>query len=278
MGQALSRRVIPHLQKAMQRQERDTVKEALQEIAEKERTALSTTRYSDPSSLIGGFTRGGAPLSDATDGEKQRAAVHMQKDKRQEDFLKRKNANTPDEMPEELLNFLNDMGPVKRSVDKSLTSSRILKKIDDEGEDNVMKSMEEEQRKKQRQLWSTHTVALTANIPDDDKNNNVEVNNKHASRLSADSGLKSEHGPEEEETASYTYDEEELTNVLKKSLEGEKGENVDNIELQNALGFLSFPVIMRDTDDELVGAWPNRVEDLKKIGLKIVTGSEVSKS
>lgn len=274
MGQPLSKRIIPILQRAMQRQEAETAKEAMREVAEKERKALSMTRYSDPSSLIGGFTRG------LEDDNETSAAIrkNRERDARQEQFLKQQNADTPDEMPKDLLNFIHDMGPAKRTVDTTRTSKRILKKVQETGAESledVVQNMEQEQRNRRRQLWSTHTAANTAEIPEGDSSAQKLRNTKNQDSSSGSDKAMAASSKEEEEEM-MIYKEEQITQLLQNILSGAtkdakdtKDIQIDDKTFQNISKYISYPVIMRDTDEDLVGAWPHKVNDLKRLGLTI---------
>jgi len=90
MGQSVSRRVVPYLQRAMQRGEAEAIEEAIQDVAEKKRQALSVSRYSDPSSLLGGFTRGLSNNVGDLGPNSHHAHVSRERDARQEEFLKEK--------------------------------------------------------------------------------------------------------------------------------------------------------------------------------------------
>lgn len=253
MGQELSRSVSSSVRRVVQINERRNVKEALEEFSKKYGNVLPSIGSSDPQTLLRG------KLNDDDSG----VAVHMQKEKQQELFLKSKQVDSPGEMPQDLIDFLNDMGPVKRAVDKKRTSSRILEKIEKHGEgseEEIIRLIEKEQRKKKRQLWSSHSLTAASDIEGDKEK---KIGRSNSLFLSA----KNNHNDTEEDVVSF--DEEELVEVLQVRQEGKDV----NFAIENAREYLTFPVVMRDTDDELVGVWPNKVNDLKKQGLKTVKKS-----
>jgi len=174
-------------------------------------------------------------------------------------------------MPDELLKFLNDMGPAQRSVDESRTSKRILKKGKETGNvDEVIEDLEKEQRNRRRQLWATHTAANTAMIPED--SSSIE-------NMDGGSETKEECRNEKEDDI-LLYKEEQLSSLLKNILDVNdtnksgldnlmKELKIDNATLEKISCSISYPIIMKDTDDELVGAWQDKINDLKQMGLTI---------
>ena len=272
MGQQISRRVVPILQRAMQRQEKAMVKEALEDIAEKERKALSVTRFSDPSSLLGGFTRGQIPTN-ATPEMVKKAVDFQGKEAEQEEFIQSKYGDVPKEMPDDLLKFIHDLGPAQKTVDKSRTSKRILKKAgesNDKSLEEVVDDMEKLERKRRRQLWSTHTVANTVEIADDDA-----FKNNDSMAIQREREIETNTTFDKEE---ILYKEEEIIELLKNILPKQASKSSDTEEnlsggqtnLNKIFKFISNPILMKDTDEGLVGALPDNVKKLEMMGLKIL--------
>lgn len=283
MGQSLSRRVVPFLQRAMQRGEAEIIEEAIQEVAEKKRQALSVSRYSDPSSLLGGFTRGISDNSGDIGPNSDHARMNREREARQEEFLKQKNVKTPNEMPDDLLKFINDMGPAQRTIDESRTSKRILKKGKEAGSvEGVVEDIEKEQRNRRRQLWSTHSAANTAMIPEGDDDNFSDIQSQEEAFVSKEK-------TEDEKENEISYKEEQITELLKNILEQTNGNesevirsleglNKDDSTFEKISSYISYPIIMKDTDDELVGVWSHKVADLKKMGLELDGFTSIHKS
>ena len=117
MGQSISRRVVPRLNNAFQKYENAATKDALDDMAKRQAIAKSgkTGGYSDPNAIHGGFRRENAPA--------------LPQEAAQEDFLRSQqpagSAGGQQEMPEDLLRFLND-NPLEKTVDRELTSPKVL--------------------------------------------------------------------------------------------------------------------------------------------------------
>ena len=117
MGQSISRRVVPRLNSAFQKYENAATKDALDDMAKRQALAKSgkTGGYSDPNAVHGGFRRENAPA--------------LPQEAAQEEFLRSQqpagSAGGQQEMPEDLLKFLND-NPLEKTVDRDLTSPKVL--------------------------------------------------------------------------------------------------------------------------------------------------------
>lgn len=117
MGQSISRRVVPRLNNAFQKYENAATKDALDDMAKRQALAKSgkTGGYSDPNAIHGGFRRENAPA--------------LPQEAAQEEFLRSQqpagSAGGQQEMPEDLLKFLND-NPLEKTVDRDLTSPKVL--------------------------------------------------------------------------------------------------------------------------------------------------------
>lgn len=117
MGQSISRRVVPRLNNAFQKYENAATKDALDDMAKRQAIAKSgqTGGYSDPNAIHGGFRRENAPA--------------LPQEAAQEAFLRSQqpagSAGGQQEMPEDLLRFLND-NPLEKTVDRDLTSPKVL--------------------------------------------------------------------------------------------------------------------------------------------------------
>jgi len=223
----------------------------LEEIAEKERKAISLTRYSDPNSLLGGFTRG---------GREQR-----EKDAADEKMLKELGGLGPQELPQDLIKFLNDVGPVKRELDKSLTSSRIVSEIAKEGIDEQVffDREDEKERERRRQRWRSRNLY--------GEGDGVPVAALPSSAQEEEMG---EMGPshESQREANLLLSDEEISALLRDSGEVMQGKNESDKELLHLVTrYISHPVIMVDTDEDrsLIGAYKENVADLKTMGLSL---------
>mmetsp|Transcript_25481 Transcript_25481/g.73698 ORF Transcript_25481/g.73698 Transcript_25481/m.73698 type:complete len:447 (+) Transcript_25481:135-1475(+) len=119
MGQSISRRVVPRLNAAFQKYENAATKDALDDMGKRQALAKSgkTGGYSDPNAVHGGFRRENAPA--------------LPQEAAQEQFLRSQQiaqagaAGEQEEMPDDLLKFLND-NPLEKTVDRELTSPKVL--------------------------------------------------------------------------------------------------------------------------------------------------------
>ena len=133
MGQSVSRRVVPRLNKAFQKYENAATKDALDDMAQRQAAARSgkTGGYSDPNAVHGGFRRENAPA--------------LPQEAAQERFLRdqqQAKAGQQEEMPDDLLQFLND-NPLEKTVDRELTSPKVLDSLlveQEQGQDSSSSS------------------------------------------------------------------------------------------------------------------------------------------
>jgi len=118
MGQAISRRILPTLERWRIREQEMLSREALEVIERQKQEAMSSrnpntisrTLYSDPNARITGFTRG---------QQYQRIS--------EEELERQIESNSKEqEINPELLQFLKDVGPMTKSINKNLTSKRVL--------------------------------------------------------------------------------------------------------------------------------------------------------
>ena len=133
MGQSVSRRVVPRLNAAFQKYENAATKDALDDMAQRQAAARSgkTGGYSDPNAVHGGFRRENAPA--------------LPQEAAQERFLRdqqQAKAGQQEEMPDDLLQFLND-NPLEKTVDRELTSPKVLDSLlveQEQGQDSSSSS------------------------------------------------------------------------------------------------------------------------------------------
>eukprot|EP00555_Chaetoceros_dichaeta_P000696 CAMPEP_0198278576 /NCGR_PEP_ID=MMETSP1447-20131203/66452_1 /TAXON_ID=420782 /ORGANISM="Chaetoceros dichaeta, Strain CCMP1751" /LENGTH=326 /DNA_ID=CAMNT_0043973665 /DNA_START=193 /DNA_END=1170 /DNA_ORIENTATION=+ len=121
-------------------------KDALDDIARKQSHARATgAKYTDPNAQEGGFKR---------DSWGEGKGSGMAQESRQRDFLNEggDGENMPQEMPKDLLNFLNAAGPAERKVDKSMTSTKVY--------ESLLEADGEEKQKKQQAGQRTRRTML----------------------------------------------------------------------------------------------------------------------
>jgi hypothetical protein len=261
---------------------------------------ITSTTIVDP---ITGFTRGTAPLTPSE--ERQRQFLES----RQNDFMKiqqqrpneihrhsRRNGNTNDspittttppttstppgtdtKMPDDLLNFLKDMGPVIRSPPKQLPStedrqqrrvpriSRLIQPSSDlQKESDIDPEATETNMNEQKPGYDktriTTNMRLATNIPGYETSRTTSFSTK----------LDVPDDPND--IPGYTMIQ--LYGVLSTEHSNEIT-SVDGIQntdtnpktereqlLQNAYQYMRIPVLLKDTDGSYIGAHPNHVSSL----------------
>lgn len=161
MGQQISKRIMPRIFKAIESRDSVMAKDALEDIARKQAHARATnTKYSDPSAMQG-FKRDQWADHESLPSEKgQNEFYSNQSDESKESAIK--------DMPDDLIQFLNDAGPLKKQIDKDFTSPKVYESLLEE----------DEQRKQQKQQDSRKTRRIMPMVGDDDDD---DVNNNNNS-------------------------------------------------------------------------------------------------
>ena len=278
MGQAVSRRVMPHLSKAINKHEQVMAKDALDDIARKQAHARATNnKYTDPSAMQG-FKR-----DQWTDVES------LPSERGQADFLSQQSSQAPQEMPDDLIKFLNDAGPLERKVDKELTSPKVYDSLLEEEE--VRKQQQDSNRQRRRRMLPMMGEGEGNTDVDADSISKEKLDGTTVSRTTNFSTVK-----KEEKETEIRLDDDQMFQLLSKLQTGmitpdayvEENKNeamtVEQIEenvkiLQYMLENTSIPTLMQDDDKSYVGAWhtEDRIEKLKLMGVRMA-GNEVQLS
>ena len=236
MGQRFSNAVVGRLEKGMQRYRSEMEKDIQRTIEQKQRHA-KPGGFTDPNAMDGGFQRGmGAPI---------------RQDIEQEAFLKSQQSGDYQEMSEDLIKFLQDMGPVQR---KNSTGPRVRKRQLEEQEHRKPdegRQIREMPIMQETTFFTTRTTNFSRQKEEDDP---LGLTGRELYRLLQDGD------------AAAVAAQVELAN------EKEKQEYSDL--LHNSIKYLQIPVIMKDTDDTYVGTWPDSVADMKLMKLTVVPESE----
>ena len=137
MGQIVSRRILATLERMRVRQEELLTRDAMEEIERRKVEAMkrgtknrsvATTLYTDPNARLVGYTRG---------QQYQRVL-----DNDLEKQVSSGAANNVDAISRELLQFLNDTGPIDKKLNDFLTSNRVLRAESEIGDDADKKSVQ----------------------------------------------------------------------------------------------------------------------------------------
>jgi hypothetical protein len=241
-------------------------------VAAKKSTAPAQ-RFTDPSATDAGFTRGEGPAN--SDG----SAYRDPRDEKQRQFLE-KQAGGDSKFKEMLDDLLVDAGPLVKKEKKT----RLQAKFQPTGKDN------------------SRTPHQPNSIPIDEETGKAVESSPR--RREAMPLAKDVEGFTTTRTTSFSYkqDQEDIRDfgvgdvldiydlvarkhtlpsinaavesfykdrVKDRDIEWTDEETQQHHELlRQALEYIEIPVVMKDTDDSYIGAWPERVEELKQ--LKIV--------
>jgi hypothetical protein len=243
MGQKASRALAGRLEKGMQKYRNEMEKDIHRNIAEKQKQAAGG--YTDPNAMDAGFTR--------------EMSAPIRQDIEQEAFLRSQHQTENQEMPEDLIKFLQDMGPVER---KTTTGPRIRKHQLEEQQE-LAKRLEGRQKRDMPIMEDTGTQFTTTRTTNFSRREEEE---DAFPRLKGRKLYQLLQGDNKETT---------VESLVQKSDADKEEKKVYSDLLHNSLKYLQIPVIMKDTDDTYVGVWPDKVEDMKKMKLKQVPDSEV---
>lgn len=276
MGQAISRRVMPRISKAIETHESVLTKDALDDIARKRaQAAASNSKYIDPSAMQG-FKRDQWSPSETLPSEKV-----------QNEFLTgtKGTKGSAQELPEDLIKFLNDAGPLEKKVDKNLTSPKVYESLLDEQEQMRQQQQSRQRRRRMMPMISSEGDAVETDSEGKEEN---ETDGTMVSKTTNFSTKKIDEGRpgifleddeifrllseyQKEKTSAESFIDERLSDVEHGSNAMSDEEKREYVELvNNMLQYTGVPILMQDTDKSYVGAWNNKVEDLKLAGVRPV--------
>ena len=290
MGQSISKKVMPTINKAIQSHERVMAKDALDDIARKQAHAsASNTKYTDPGALQG-FKR-----------DEWKPSESLPSEMGQKNFLNEINANSdgsvnksPQEMPDDLLKFLTDAGPLKRSIDKELTSPKVYESLLEEEEVKKQENQQKNQRRRRimsmvgdeeigdldasndsrsRTLDGT-TVSRTTNFSTATRNgddNDIDITLEDIELFQLLAKLQAKSQSQSHSNENSTTPEQFVQSQMKSELENENLQK-DNIALvEHMTNYTTIPILMQDTDKSFVGAWsdPDSLDALKLQGVRM---------
>jgi hypothetical protein len=193
----------------------------------------------------GGFLRGGGSAADDI------------RDVGQEMYLKSQQKNAPQEMPDDLLKFIQDVGPAKQSIDKERTSTRLLEK---ENVKELEKGESERNSPRKRTdmplMGEDHdfSVPRSTNFTSgtDAIEKNFGISNLQFYDLLQQ---KSSEATGEDSVVDSFY--EKL--VSKDGKWGEEETKIHKKKLMEALSAVQIPVLRIDTDGNIFGLHPDRL-------------------
>lgn len=298
MGQAISRRVVPRLNTALKKYEKAATKDALDDMSKRQALARSgqTGGYSDPNAVHGGFRRENAP--------------DLPQEAAQEQFLRREHGDTPEEMPEDLLKFLND-NPLEKTVDRELTSPKVYDSLTEGEADKRQKDNQKQKRTARTRTRRTMPLAesMIEDLPDDvpsdiagatgvqrttnfstaeedeedDLDRALRMTDKDLAALLRRYGCT--EGKDNDVATSTTTSLESkqkdaqayLADVIPPDIAGDDDRLVQHTTLvANAMLFNGMPTLLKDVDSDFVGVWSGRVRDMERMKLRAVDEKETT--
>lgn len=171
----------------------------------------------------------------------------------QEMYLRDKQKGAPQEMPEDLLKFITDVGPARQVVDKDTTSKRLLE------EQNVgeLEKIESERAAPRKRIDMP--------LMGEDHNYSVSRNTNFTSRAEdakPEFGMTNlqfyamvrEHEKDDTGAVVETFYERISGGVL-----GEKEQKAHKKKMSDALKYVRIPVLRVDNDGNILGLHPDRV-------------------
>lgn len=183
------------------------------------------------------------------------------------------------EMPPDLIKFLNDAGPLQRTLDKELTSKKVYDSL-------VKDEHAREEQAKQANSRVRRKMPIMASFGDDATEGDgtmVErtTNFSTTDRSAVPKGLvvtREDLFRLSDKVKGLRVDTPEWKKMMQHEYEGiatnaSKTKNFDQLKdmalFQNSLRYIGVPVLMKDTDGDIIGMWRHKSDDMKvSLGLK----------
>lgn len=241
MGQSASKTASNTAQNVAQKVARSRTAPAAQHVPPPPKTTEFGTPITPKNP--GGFLRG--------DG----LASQDIRDVGQEMYLKEKQKGAPQEMPEDLLKFITDVGPAKQAVDKEKTTKRLL---EEENAGELEKTESERTVPRQR---------IDMPLMGEDRNFSVSRNTNFTS---SQEDTKPEFGISNMQFYAMVREHEKdssgevIKRIYEKFTEGEatwdkQEQEAHQKKMSDALAHVSIPVLRVDADGNILGLHPDRV-------------------
>lgn len=270
MGQKLSRHIVPKLKNATKSYESEVTKDAMSDIARRQAIAKAKgQKYIDPSAQSG-FRR-----DTWGDGE----GLSSPKEVTQQQFLKKAHEGSFEEMPKDLVDFLNKAGPLEREVSQEMTSEKVYDSLLEEEEQRRQQQQDARQRKRRRMPIIENTEDQSSSSFTDNDGMTVERTTNFSTAV------------KEEKENEIRLSDEELYDLLMKVQKNEitvpdylsqkfgkdyntSNNNDDNDTetedgneglklLEHVQKYNEIPTLMQDADKSLIGAPQSNIETLK---------------
>jgi hypothetical protein len=250
-------------------------------VATKSMSKPPTTRFTDPSATEAGFTRGEGPVR--SDG----GAYRDPRDEKQRQFLEQQAGGSDKykEMPDDLVKFLVDAGPLERKKEKSnpLHAMQVTSKTAGSKHDksraprqpNSIPIDHETGKVMESSPRVREEMPLAKNVEGFNTTRTTSFSYKQDSENERDFGIGDvldiydlvvrKHTLSSIDEAVESFYQERIQD---RDVQWTEEESKEHHELlRQALKYVEIPTIMKDTDDSYVGAWPERVEELTHLNI-----------
>ncbi|KAL3758253.1 hypothetical protein ACHAWU_004891 [Discostella pseudostelligera] len=265
---------------------------------------------------VGGFYPGSGTTGSSSSSNSTRAQQHQADtarrianaaSSRSDDTHASSSDSTLLELPPDLIKFLNDAGPVTRTIDKQLTSARVYDAlVQDEkvvrehakqantrvrrrmpilsssGDATCRENLEEDGTMTER-TTNFSTTKRSSNTASAFANNYLGVTRQDFFDLSIKVSSVTVDSPEWKKVVHDQYEEIAKRNDASSSSQQSKSKKAttdskggfdrlrDIALLENSARYIGVPVLMKDTDGDIIGMWQHKVEDMKhSFGLKAI--------
>ena len=193
------------------------------------------------------------------------------------------------EMPPDLIKFLNDAGPLQRTLDKDRTSSKVYDSLLS-NENERQEQAKQANTRVRKKMPIISAVKDTTNGDDDGTMVERSTNFSTTDRTSRLLDETTRFGVTREDLYNINEKLKGVTNVdsdeWKKIIQDEyfkddaKSKSDDQLKdlipFENCMRYIGVPVIMKDNEGDIIGVWPSLVEDVKhSSGLKPVSEMNV---
>jgi hypothetical protein len=274
MGQQFTKSVVGRLEQGMQRYRTEMEKDIIRTIQEKHRLAKNKNNpggFTDPNAMDGGFQRGlGPPIRQDIEQE-----AFLKSQQQQDIGNDDNNNNTNLEMSEDLIKFLQDMGPVvvqrKPSTGPRVRKHELMEeqqeptKLEQQGSNS--RQIREMPIMQETPYFTTRTTNFSRTKEQEDP---FGLTGRELYRL-----LQQKEDVDVAVAAAVVAATSTTTTQVQNANENEKQKEYYSNLLHNSIKYLQVPVIMKDTDDTYVGTWPESVADMKLMKLTVVPESQV---
>mmetsp|Transcript_30170 Transcript_30170/g.72919 ORF Transcript_30170/g.72919 Transcript_30170/m.72919 type:complete len:299 (+) Transcript_30170:71-967(+) len=195
------------------------------------------------------------------------------------------------EMPPDLIKFLNDAGPLQRTVDKELTSAKVYDSLVTDEKAREEQALEANSRVRRKMPIMSSSGDGSGKGEHHDGSMTERTTNfstRDRSGTPAGLGLKREDlfrlsGKVEglkvgTEDWTKMIDNEYKRITRKKSIKTTNFDQLKNMALfENSVSYIGVPIIMKDSEGDIIGVWPSKVNDMQHArGLKVLPESSVN--